>query len=94
MKMKIRIITAISAASLLGAAAVGQAQNYPGALYFNGSVGGALQQDMTVRNAAAGSKVGFDPGVLKDKLVLVGQSSAAGADRHYTPVFRLERQGC
>jgi adenylate cyclase len=36
--------------------------------------------------------VGFDPGVLKDKLVLVGQSSAAGADRHYTPVFRLRRE--
>jgi adenylate cyclase len=36
--------------------------------------------------------VGFDPSVLKDRLVLVGQSSAAGADRHYTPVFRLRRE--
>jgi|SRR5579864_520559 len=34
----------------------------------------------------------FDPALLKDKLVLVGQSSAAGADRHYTPVFRFRRQ--
>jgi adenylate cyclase len=36
--------------------------------------------------------IGFDPAMVKDKLVLVGQSSAAGADRHYTPVFRLRRQ--
>jgi adenylate cyclase len=37
-------------------------------------------------------KMGFDPGALKDRLVLVGQSSAAGADRHFTPVFRLRRE--
>jgi adenylate cyclase len=36
--------------------------------------------------------IGFDPAMVKDKLVLVGQSSAAGADRHCTPVFRLRRQ--
>ena len=38
-------------------------------------------------------ELNFDPNVVRDKLVLIGQSSAAGADRHYTPVFRLERQG-
>jgi adenylate cyclase len=36
--------------------------------------------------------VGFDPSVLKDRLVLIGQSSAAGADRHFTPLFRLRRE--
>ncbi len=65
MKMKTHIITAIGAALLVGAAP-GQAQNYPGSFYFNGSLGGSLQQDMTVRNAPAGSKVGFDPGVRFD----------------------------
>lgn len=47
------------------AAVTANAQNYPGSVYFNGSLGGALQQDMTVRNAGNG-KVGFDPGVRFD----------------------------
>lgn len=31
---------------------------------------------------------GFDPAIFKGKLVLVGQSNAAGGDRRFTPVFR------
>ena len=35
---------------------------------------------------------GFDPGIFKGKLVLIGQSNAAGGDRHFTPVFRPRQQ--
>jgi adenylate cyclase len=35
---------------------------------------------------------GFDPAVFKGKLVLIGQSNAAGGDRHFTPVFRPRQQ--
>jgi len=42
--------------------------------------------------AAAVLAPGFDPGVFKGKLVLIGQSNAAGADRHFTPVFRPRQQ--
>ncbi len=31
---------------------------------------------------------GFDAGIFKGKLVLIGQSNAAAGDRHFTPVFR------
>jgi OOP family OmpA-OmpF porin len=63
MKKTIGLMAGIGAASFLGAA-TGLAQNYPGEVYFNGSLGGALQQDMRVKNA--GGKVGFDPGVRFD----------------------------
>ena len=53
----------IGAAAMLGMGTC-QAQNEPGQIYFNGSLGGALQQDMRVKNA--GGKVGFDPGVRFD----------------------------
>lgn len=36
---------------------------------------------------------GFDPGIFKKKIVLVGQSSAAAKDLYATPVFRFRRSG-
>jgi adenylate cyclase len=36
---------------------------------------------------------GFDSGLFRGKLVLIGQSSEAGKDRHFTPMFRTRRAG-
>lgn len=38
-------------------------------------------------------KDGFDPGVFRDKIVLMGESSTAGKDVYVTPLFRFRRSG-